>query len=464
MAEAGFPPGVVNLVTGARRRGRRRDRRLARRRRSSRSPARRRRASRSPRRRASGSSACPWSSAARTASSSWPTPTSTSPRTGSCGRRSGRPASAARPRRGSSSSSVVARAARSSASRRAPGRCAWDPGSTTASTSGRSSTPAAVDKVESYVDIGRGEGRAGRRRRAGRPTAPSRTATSSSRRSSPASRRWTGSARRRSSARSCRSSRSTTTARRCSRSTRPATGCRRAIFTRDVNHGVPGDARLRDRASCTSTPARPAPRRTCRSAAGRRPATAIARPATSRSTRTPSGSRSTSTSAADSSAPRSTTSRRSRRDARVNTSRIVAFADLAAAVLEQPPRLGPVRLVAIDGPGGAGKSDFATRLAAALGDAPIVHTDDFAGVDEQFDWWPALERDVLVPLGRGEAAAVRAARLVDRWVQAPGRGRGSGLRPPRGRVVRSAGGRGPAEPARVGRGACLGPVGARHRA
>ena len=72
--------------------------------------------------------------------------------------------------------------------------------------------------------------------------------------------------------------------------------------------------------------------------------------------------------------------------------------------MEQPPRLGPVRLVAIDGPGGAGKSVFAARLAAALGDAPIVHTDDFAGVDEPFDWWPALERDVLEPLGRGEAA------------------------------------------------------------
>ena len=74
-------------------------------------------------------------------------------------------------------------------------------------------------------------------------------------------------------------------------------------------HGVPGDARLRDRHRLRQRRARPAPRRTSRSAAGRRPATATARPATPRSTRTPSGSRSTSTSAAASSAPRSTTSR-----------------------------------------------------------------------------------------------------------------------------------------------------------
>ncbi len=97
MAEAGFPAGVVNLVTGSgaevgdaivdspdvgvisftgsssdgqvdRREGRR-----------------------------SGSSACPWSSAARTGSSCWTTRTWTSRRTASCGARSARPASAARP-------------------------------------------------------------------------------------------------------------------------------------------------------------------------------------------------------------------------------------------------------------------------------------------------------------------------------------------------------------------------------
>ena len=97
MAEAGFPAGVVNLVTGAGAEvgdaivenpdigvisftGS--------------SETGRSIASRRP---PSGSSASPWSSAARTAWSCSRTPTSTSPPTASCGARSGRPASAARP-------------------------------------------------------------------------------------------------------------------------------------------------------------------------------------------------------------------------------------------------------------------------------------------------------------------------------------------------------------------------------
>lgn len=84
--------------------------------------------------------------------------------------------------------------------------------------------------------------------------------------------------------------------------------------------------------------------------------------------------------------------------------RVVRFDELAARVLATPPRLGPTRLVAIDGPGGAGKSVFAERLARALGDAPVIHTDDFAGWDQPFDWWPRLESDVLGPLAAGRAA------------------------------------------------------------
>lgn len=56
------------------------------------------------------------------------------------------------------------------------------------------------------------------------------------------------------------------------------------------------------------------------------------------------------------------------------------------ALMERP---GPVRLVAVDGPGGAGKSTFADRLAAAAGGAPIIHTDDFASADNPIDWWPS---------------------------------------------------------------------------
>ena len=53
------------------------------------------------------------------------------------------------------------------------------------------------------------------------------------------------------------------------------------------------------------------------------------------------------------------------------------FAGLAAYVLGLPARLGDVRLVAVDGPSGAGKTRFALRLAKRL-DAPLVHTDDLA--------------------------------------------------------------------------------------
>ena len=63
-----------------------------------------------------------------------------------------------------------------------------------------------------------------------------------------------------------------------------------------------------------------------------------------------------------------------------------------------------MRLVAIDGPGGAGKSSFAERLAGAAGGAPIDHTDDFASADNPLNWWPRLLQQVIVPLKRGEAA------------------------------------------------------------
>ncbi len=84
------------------------------------------------------------------------------------------------------------------------------------------------------------------------------------------------------------------------------------------------------------------------------------------------------------------------------------YADLATLVRRAPPRCGDVRLVAIDGPGGAGKSVFADRLAEFLGNAPIVHTDDFASWDEPVDWWHRLEAEVLGLLERGEPARYQA--------------------------------------------------------
>ena len=66
---------------------------------------------------------------------------------------------------------------------------------------------------------------------------------------------------------------------------------------------------------------------------------------------------------------------------------------------------GPVRLVGIDGCGGAGKTTFASRLSAGLGDAPVVHTDDFASHEVPTEWWPRMLHDVIEPLLRGEPAS-----------------------------------------------------------
>jgi uridine kinase len=91
----------------------------------------------------------------------------------------------------------------------------------------------------------------------------------------------------------------------------------------------------------------------------------------------------------------------------VRTERRETFEDLAALIRSRPPRLGSVRLVAIDGPSGAGKTQFADRLAIAL-DAPVVHTDHLLdGWDDQFTFWARLEAQVLTPLRHGRAAEYR---------------------------------------------------------
>ncbi|HVU77396.1 MAG TPA: hypothetical protein VHC67_07430 [Gaiellaceae bacterium] len=62
------------------------------------------------------------------------------------------------------------------------------------------------------------------------------------------------------------------------------------------------------------------------------------------------------------------------------------------------------RIVAVDGHGGAGKTTFAERLAAALGGVQVAHTDDFASWDDPVGWWPRCIAELLEPLSRGEVA------------------------------------------------------------
>src|SRR4029078_7789952 len=101
--------------------------------------------------------------------------------------------------------------------------------------------------------------------------------------------------------------------------------------------------------------------------------------------------------------------------------RVESFRSLAESILAVP---GSVRLVAVDGYGGAGKSTFAARLAAALGGAAVVHTDDFATGAPGVEWWPRLEREVIVPLSAGATARYR------RWAWDRGRlAEGTGVEP-----------------------------------
>jgi uridine kinase len=90
---------------------------------------------------------------------------------------------------------------------------------------------------------------------------------------------------------------------------------------------------------------------------------------------------------------------------------VARFQDLAHQVMAMP---GPVRLVGVDGCGGAGKSTFAARLAVAAGGAPVVHTDDFASHDVPIEWWPRMLADVVEPLLAGRPAVFTSYDWVSR--------------------------------------------------
>jgi hypothetical protein len=77
---------------------------------------------------------------------------------------------------------------------------------------------------------------------------------------------------------------------------------------------------------------------------------------------------------------------------------------LAVRIAALPPSCGPVRLVALDGHAGSGKSTCAGRLSALLGGAPVLHLDDVAAHGRFFGWTERLSEQVLVPLARGSTA------------------------------------------------------------
>lgn len=77
---------------------------------------------------------------------------------------------------------------------------------------------------------------------------------------------------------------------------------------------------------------------------------------------------------------------------------------LARELRALPPSCGPVRLIAVDGHAGSGKSTFARHLAEALGGAPVLHLDDVASHAGLFDWTDRFREQVLAPLAAGRAA------------------------------------------------------------
>ena len=81
----------------------------------------------------------------------------------------------------------------------------------------------------------------------------------------------------------------------------------------------------------------------------------------------------------------------------------ISFPELAGTIRKLPPSCGLTRIVAVDGPGGSGKTTFAGRLARELG-AQVIHSDDFpVPWDESpATWFKLVDKQVLGPLTAGE--------------------------------------------------------------
>jgi hypothetical protein len=86
--------------------------------------------------------------------------------------------------------------------------------------------------------------------------------------------------------------------------------------------------------------------------------------------------------------------------------RVVPFATLRNQVTG--------RLVAVDGRGSGGKTTLATRLAAAVPGAVVVHTDDIAWHHAVLDWTDLLVEGVLRPVRAGQGVRYRPPQWEQR--------------------------------------------------
>lgn len=96
-----------------------------------------------------------------------------------------------------------------------------------------------------------------------------------------------------------------------------------------------------------------------------------------------------------------------------------AVPGLLAALRAAPPRLGSARLLAVDGPSGAGKTTLVTALLAALPEASVLR------LDELYQGWDGLATvgdrvaEALAALATGRPARPRAWDWhADAWGEA----------------------------------------------
>ncbi len=102
---------------------------------------------------------------------------------------------------------------------------------------------------------------------------------------------------------------------------------------------------------------------------------------------------------------------------------------LVDRTLAASPRLGPVRLVCIDGPAGSGKTTLAEAIARGLVghgvETAVLHLDDlydgWSGLEGSL--WPRLAAQVLEPLRRGRPGRYQRydwyGGAFDGWVDVP---------------------------------------------
>ncbi len=99
---------------------------------------------------------------------------------------------------------------------------------------------------------------------------------------------------------------------------------------------------------------------------------------------------------------------------------VISYDALLEMIEHHSPRAANTRIVAIDGPGGAGKTTLASALCDKLINVDVVHLDDFASWDNPLNWWPRVLEQVLEPLSLGQSVHYQrydwVKRRLDDWI------------------------------------------------